>query len=353
MPAGPAFSVIIPCRNENDQIEGSVRSMLGQESVPGGLEVIVADGMSEDGTRETLARLAAEDPRLRVVDNAARITPCGMNAGIRAARGRFIAIAGAHNRYAPDYLRRAAEVLAETGADNVGGSMICEGDLPLQRAIGAAHHSPFSAGGARWHRTSYDGPADTVFGGIYRREVFDRIGFFDEELVRNQDDELNLRLTRSHGRIWHSSRLRSWYRPRNSLARLFRQYMQYGFWKVRVIQKHRIPASIRHLVPGFFVLVLLTLPVLAAFWRPALAVWLALVAVYVLSNVAASVTVALKEGWDLLPFLPLVFACYHFGYGIGFLRGIWTFFVAGRSPNEQWSGLTRPSAKNPAGRERG
>ena len=118
-----------------------------------------------------------------------------MNAGIRAARGRYIAIMGAHAHYAPDYLRYSLEVLQETGADNVGGSMMCLGESRLQRAIAAAHHSPFAVGGARWHDTTTKGRRIRCSGALYRREVFDRIGLFDEELVRNQDDEFNLRLT--------------------------------------------------------------------------------------------------------------------------------------------------------------
>ena len=149
-----------------------------------------------------------------------------MNAGITASRGRFVAIAGAHNRYAPDYLRQSVAVLEETGADNVGGAMICEGRSRVQKAVAAAHHSRFGGGGARWHDPNYEGPADTVFGGVYRREVFDRIGLFDAELIRNQDDEFNLRLTRAQGRIWQSPRIRSWYSPRATLRSLFNQYLQ-------------------------------------------------------------------------------------------------------------------------------
>src|SRR5438552_1613745 len=197
----PAVSIVVPCRNEKGHIGTCIRSILAQEPPPGGFEVIVADGMSDDGTRDVLKRLAEEDPRLRVVDNPGRITPCGMNTGIREARGRYIAIMGAHNRYAPDYLCRSVEVLEGTGADDVGGAMVCEAESWLQQAIAAAHHSPFSVGGARWHNPDYEGPADTVFGGVYRREVFARIGFFDEELVRNQDDEFNLRLVRAGGKI--------------------------------------------------------------------------------------------------------------------------------------------------------
>jgi glycosyltransferase involved in cell wall biosynthesis len=291
----PLVSVIVPCRNEKDHIEICIRSILAQEHQYGEFELIVADGMSDDGTRDILFRLSLQDGRLRVIDNPARTTPCGMNAGIRDAKGKYIAIMGAHNRYAPDYLRRSVEVLQETGASNVGGAMICDARSRLQRAIATAHHSAFSVGGARWHDVNYEGPTDTVFGGVYRREVFDRIGLFDEELVRNQDDEFNLRLARAGGKIWQSPQIKSWYTPRGSLRTLFQQYIQYGYWKVRVIQKHKLPASIRHLIPGLFLLLLIALPLLSLASPLATWAWLGLVATYLLCNFAVSLFTAANE----------------------------------------------------------
>ena len=340
-------SVVVPCRNEKDHIESALKSILAQEPPPGDFEVIVADGMSTDGTREILERIACDDLRLKIIDNPEVKTPCGMNAGIRHAEGQYIAIMGAHCRYALDYLKCSMEVSSETGADNVGGSMMSVGKSALQRLIAIAHHSAFAVGGARWHDVNYEGPADTVFGGFYRREVFDRIGFFDEELVRNQDDEFNLRLTRAGGRIWHSPRVRSWYTPRSSLKALFRQYAQYGYWKVRVIQKHKVPASIRHLVPGGFVLLLSALLLAGIVWPLALWVLVALLAAYLGCNIAA-VLLTPQKGWACFV-LPFVFATYHFGYGLGFLHGVLDFVVLRRGPSGSYTKLTRTSVVTKVG----
>ena len=337
----PEISAVIPCRNEHSHIEACVLSLLGQEPVPGDFEVIVADGMSDDGTREILAQLARRNQRLRIIDNPAQTTACAMNLGIQHARGEFVAIMGAHSQYAPDYLRASLEVSRATGADNVGGSMVCRGETWLQQAIAIAHHSPFSVGGARWHNVAYEGPADTVFGGCYRREVFKRIGYFDESLLRNQDDELNLRLIRAGGKIWHSPAIRSSYCPRASLTALFRQYLQYGYWKVAVVKKHGRPASLRQLVPGFFVLALVLLPLLALLLPQFLWIWLILLGSYLLANFGATVLTAARSGWRFLPVLPLVFACYHFGYGIGFLRGLVGFVILRRAPSATFTRLTR------------
>ena len=326
--AKPYISVIIPCRNEARHIRATVASLLVQAEPPGGCELLVVDGMSDDGTREILSELASREPRLKILDNPERITPVAFNRGIRAARGRVIVLMGAHNRYAPDYLLQTARVLEETGADNVGGAMVCEGENYIQRAIALAFHSPFAAGAARWHKPDYEGPADTVFGGAYRRELFERLGFFDEELVRNQDDEFNLRLARAGGKIWQSPRIKSWYQPRASLAKLFQQYYQYGYWKVRVIQKHKLPASIRHLVPGAFVVSLAGLAILALAGVKVAAVGLAALAgLYLLANLGASILTAASGGWSYLPIVPIVFAAYHFGYGLGFWSGVWKFVI--------------------------
>jgi len=315
--------------------------MLGQEPPAGGFELIIADGMSDDGTRDVLERLRREDDRLRIVDNLDRVTPCGMNAGVASARGRYVAIAGAHNRYAPDYLRQSVAVLEQTGADNVGGAMRYEAQTLVQKAMAAAHHSPFSAGGARWHNPDYEGPADTVFGGVYRRQVFETIGLFDTEMIRNQDDEFNLRLTRAGGKIWQSPKISSWYYPRRSLGAMYRQCVQYGYWKVRVIQKHKLPASLRHVVPATFVLSFALLPLAAVFWPLAGMAWAVIMGTYALCSGVASMIAAWRWGWDVLPFMPLVFGSYHFGYGFGFLLGIRDFVILRRRPGAFSCTITR------------
>jgi succinoglycan biosynthesis protein ExoA len=338
-----AVSIVIPCRNEATSIEACVRSILAQDLPSGGFEIIVADGMSDDGTRAVLTRLAQDDARVQVIDNPGRIVPTGLNVAIRAARGKIIIRMDAHTEYAPDYVRQCVTVLQDTGADNVGGPWVAAGKGYVSRAIAAAFQSPFAVGGARGHNPEYEGEVDTVYLGCWPREVFERIGFFDEELVRNQDDEFNLRLTRGGGRIWQSPRIRSWYRPRGSLTTLWRQYVQYGYWKVRVIHKHKIPASIRHLVPGGFVAALILLPVLSFRWPAVIWVWLGLIGMYTACNLAASVLTAARHGWTLFPLLPLVFACYHFAYGYGFLRGVIDFTVFRRGPRQPYTTLTRPS----------
>jgi len=165
--------------------------------------------------------------------------------------------------------------------------------------------------------------------------------------VRNQDDEFNLRLTRANGTVWQSPRIRSWYEPRSSLRVLFRQYRQYGYWKVRVIQKHRIPASLRHLVPGGFVFALGLLPILSWWWPVAIFAWLGLLSCYGVGTLIASGLTARRGGWRLLPVLPLVFVCYHFGYACGFLHGVWDFVVCRRRPRDSYGQLTRPTPSHP------
>jgi len=241
---------------------------------------------------------------------------------------------GAHNKYAPDYLKRSVEALQRTEADAVGGAMFCMSNSYMQRAISASHHSAFSVGGARWHNTSYEGPADTVFGGIYRREVFDRIGYFDEELIRNQDDEFNLRLTRRGGKIWQCPEIKSWYWPRSSLRALFAQYCQYGYWKVRVAQKHKLPASVRHLVPASFLLVLAVLLVSSIWFGTARLLLTVTMSLYLAASILASMLTAAQSSWSIFPVLPIVFACYHLAYGYGFLRGVLDFGLAFQRNNK-------------------
>jgi glycosyltransferase involved in cell wall biosynthesis len=346
--ADPAVSVVIPCRNEQGYLETCVRSMLAQEPPPGGFEVIVAEGQSTDGTRGILDRLAAEYPALRVLENAGQIVSTGLNAGIAAARGRIIVRADAHTAYASDYLRNCVTVLEESGADNVGGPWHAVGQTSVSRAIAAAFHSRFGSGGALAHNLTYEGPVDTVYLGCFHRELFDRLGGFDEELVRNQDDEFNLRIRRQGGTIWQSLRIRSSYHPRSSLPDLWRQYAQYGYWKVRVIQKHRIPASWRHLVPPLLVLSLV-LAALVSWVAPALRLAALLwIGMYGAGLLVAAVVIVRSTSWTLLPLLPIVLSCFHLGYGYGFLHGVVDFLIRRRAPSDRMSSLSRRTSTPPA-----
>jgi len=305
-------------------------------------EIVVVDGMSSDGTRAILERLAKEELGMKVIDNPHLYKSFALNIGIKAARGQYIAIMDAHNVYSPDYIERCMQIMEGRRVDAVGGCWNALADSYIQTAIAVAHHSLFATGGARCRDHNYDGLSDTVFGGFYRRETFDKVGLFDEELVRNQDDEFNLRINRAGGTIWQSSSIKSWYTPRHHLSDLFRQYLQYGYWKVRVIQKHKIPASPRHLVPGGFVFILLALPSLVLWWPFAAQIWLTLIGTYCLALLVVAAATARRHGWRVFPALPLVFACYHFGYGLGFLSGVAHFIVLRRGPTSTWTRLTRP-----------
>ena len=333
-------SVVVACRNERKHIRKLLDSLLSQDMAGMGWEAIIADGMSDDGTREVLHEYRARDPRLIVLDNPGRIVSTGLNAAIRAARGDVVIRMDGHTDYAPDYCRRSLEILQRTGADNVGGPARTKPVGACAQAVAAAYHSPYSTGGVRFHDENYEGWVDTVPYGCWHKSTLLSLGLFDETLVRNQDDELNLRITRSGGKIWQSPQIVSWYSPRSTLSSLFRQYFQYGFWKVAVIRKHRLPGSWRHVVPIAFILANLTLLASVVIGRAAGSTWLfaaaalawaAMISVYGLATLTASVLVARRSGWSTFPYLPGVFAAYHFSYGLGFLAGMRWYF---RKPSQ-------------------
>ncbi len=339
------ISIIVPCRNEKRHLAGFASSALAQ-SLPEGwtLEIVVADGMSDDGTREALAELAARDPRLAFVDNPERIVSSGLNRALGVAGGEVVVRMDVHTEYAADYVAECLAALASTGADNVGGPWRAVADMsggPTQAAAAAAFQSPWVAGGALSRRLDYDGPADTVYLGAWPRKSFDRFGGFDENLVRNQDDEHNLRIVRGGGRLWQSSRIRSSYRPRGTLGQVFRQYLQYGYWKPFVMKKHGQPARLRHLVPALFVaaVVLFALGALLG-----LGAWplLALLGSYgvAVAAMSAAVLVATPQPGPVALRVPAVIAAYHVAYGIGTLLGTFDALLHGRG-RERFAKLSR------------
>lgn len=330
-------SVIVPCRNERRYIEGFCANVLRQQ-LPAGwrLQLVVADGESDDGTRQLLEQLAARDPRIVWIANPSRIVSPGLNAALKVAIGEIIVRMDVHTDYADDYVAQCLAVHAETDVDNVGGPWRAVPDAgagPMQHAVAAAFQSRWVAGGALSRQLDYEGLADTVYLGSWPRATFERFGGFDEQLVRNQDDEHNLRIIKGGGRVWQSARIRSTYRPRAALVKVFRQYLQYGYWKPFVMKKHGQVASIRHLIPGAFVaaVAVLLLPALFGVAWPLLA----LLALY--GAAVAVMTVAVVRQQEV-PFgvawrIPAVVMAYHVGYGAGSIAGWWDVLrgVRGRS----------------------
>jgi succinoglycan biosynthesis protein ExoA len=254
--AVPTVTVVVAARNEGRHIEACLDALMSQDYTADRLEVVVADGMSTDGTRELVRAAAARDPRVRLIDNPKRIAATAFNAGIIAGSGEIVGIMSAHAVPARDYVSRAVEALRTTGADAVGGRIVRIARTPRQRAIAAATSSPFGVGNARHNYADRAQLAETVFPGMWPRSIFDSVGRFDEELVRNQDDELSYRIRRAGGRIWYDPAIQVAYLPRDSMTALFTQYRQYGFWRIRVLRKHPQAVQIRQLAPPLWVVTL-------------------------------------------------------------------------------------------------
>jgi succinoglycan biosynthesis protein ExoA len=335
----PLISVIVPCRNERHHIDAFCDSVLQQVLPPGWrMEVLIADGDSDDGTRERLAERCAKDTRLLTISNPARIVSAGLNACIAKAQGTVIARLDVHSQFAPDYLAQCISTLKHTRADNVGGPWVAAGTGPTGAAIAAAFQNRWVVGGALSRNTQYEGEVDTVYLGCWPRGTFERFGLFDEALARNQDDEHNLRLRLGGGRIWQSPLIQSTYEPRNSLGHLFSQQRQYGYWRPFVMRKHGQPGSVRQLVPALFV-ASVAASALAAWWSA----WplAALSAAYALYITAATLSAACSaNNWRLVARLPAVIAAFHIGYGWGTWRGLWDIARA-QAPSSAFAKITR------------
>lgn len=319
----PFVTVVMPVRNEEQFIRRSLGSVCEQDYPADRFEVLVVDGRSTDATRALVEERAEAEPVLsvRVVDNPEQYVPTAFNRALDVARGDVVIIVGGHSELDADYVSNSVKAMRETGAACVGGFLRTVGSTVGARAIAKAQSSPFGVGGVTFRTGSAEGAfVDTVAFGAYRASVFDEIGGFDEEFIRNQDDEFNFRLTQAGHQIWFEPAIQATYFSRASLRKLWRQYFQYGKYKVRLIQKRRGVPSWRHLVPVTFVLTLLAC-VLAA----GLGAWLPLALVggtYLAGCLGASVLAA-RGDWGTLPWLPPAFVTLHLAYGLGFLAGLW------------------------------
>jgi succinoglycan biosynthesis protein ExoA len=243
----------MPCLDEARYIELCLRTVLAQDYPRDLLEIIVADGGSTDGTRDLVARIGAEDPRVVLVDNPRRVQAAGMNEAIRNARGDVVVRMDVHCEYASDYVSKCVEALERTGADNVGGAQRAKAGSPFQRAVCAALDSPLGVGGAGYRSERREGFVDTVFLGAFPRRVFEQVGLYDPGAVTNEDAELNQRIHDVGGRVWLSREIVVYYYPRGSFQALARQYFRYGRGRARTLIKHGKFLSLRPAVPAMMV----------------------------------------------------------------------------------------------------
>jgi glycosyltransferase involved in cell wall biosynthesis len=335
MENAPRVSVIIPCRNEERFIRGSLASVLDGTFPAEEMEVLVVDGRSTDRGREIISEIAKRDPRVRLLDNPRKITPAALNIGIRAARGAIIVRVDAHAIYPPDYITTLLKTLDETGADMVGGyaeSQATESSA-VSRAIALATNHAFATGSPfRYRRRS--GPCDALPYGCWRREIFERVGLFDERLLRNQDNEHSSRILHRGGRIYMTANARVGYFIRSTLATLWRQGAVTGMWNAFTQRLHPYTFRWRHFLPGiFFVGVLLSLALLTMGVSAQVPILTLLgaapLSAYALIDLGVSIWLGLSQRQArLIPLLAFVFFSYHFVYGYGVARG-WSLVVSG------------------------
>ncbi len=328
----PFVSIIIPCRNERSFIGRCLDSVLANDYPRDRLEMLVVDGMSEDGTREILDAYAEKFSFIRRIDNSKKTTPVALNLGIRKARGDIIIRMDAHASIERPFISRSVEALEKYQADNVGGIMITHPQSRgfFARAITQSLSCTFGVGNSHF-RVHVKKPrwVDTVFGGCYRHEVFERIGCFNEKLSRGQDIEFNLRLKKAGGKILLVPNIVSHYHARAEFKTFLRHNFMNGEWVVLpFFYSDIVPVSLRHLVPFLFVASLAISVLLSSFWSPFRWVFLFIAVSYLAASSFFAARIAMKERSLLyLLIMPLVFLALHSSYGIGSLWGMMKGFA--------------------------
>jgi glycosyltransferase involved in cell wall biosynthesis len=333
--------VVIPCRNEQSYIGKCLDSLVRCNHTGVELHVWVVDGMSDDGTRPLVSEYAEQYSFIKLVDNERRTTPYALNIGLEPLDYDIGIILGAHAVVDMDFVHHNVRVLQEHPEVGCAGGIIRNvHENEWSEIISLAMSSVFGVGNAHFRTGGKSGYVDTVAFGAYRKEVFERCGFFDEELARNQDDEFNYRLVQGGFKIYLDPSIQSDYYVRGSIIKLYKQYHQYGYWKVLVNKKHHAVTTLRQLAPPLWVLFLLT-GWAGVLMHPLLG-WLYLVVVFLYLGLACY-TAARMRMKSLTRFGKLLqtFVVLHFSYGLGYLRGIIHFYLLGRKPSIQSERLTR------------
>lgn len=334
----PFVSVIVPCRDEGRFIGKCLDSIIAQDYPRDKFEVLVIDGMSEDGTRKIVKEYNEQFPFVNLLDNCKRITSSALNKGIKAAKGDIIMIMGSHSTYEKNYMSQCVSYLTNGDADNVGGvcKILPQNSSLVAKSIAYALSSSFGVGNAYYRTgTKKQKYVDTVFGGCYKKNIFDKIGFFDEDLLRTQDSEFNARLIKNGGKILLVPEIISYYYARKSLGELWMMNLQYGYSKPLAVKKVGGIYTLRQLTPPLFVGSLFISLIFSPFFKLCLWYFIFVLSFYTFANLGVSLKIALRRNLRCFFILPLVFYTIHFGWGIGCLKGIWDFIILRKNKKEK------------------
>ena len=328
-----SVSVIIPARNEERYIAGCLKSILANQVDMGKVEILVSDGRSTDQTRSLVRQFTASYPNVHLLDNEKQIVSTALNLGIRQARGQYIFVLGAHAEYPLDYLRICIEEMERTKADVVGGSLRTEpgAKTMVAKAIALLSQHRFGVGGSQFRLGRCDRFVDTVPYPAYKREIFDRVGLYDETLVRHQDFELNSRIRAAGGRIFLSSRVQNIYFNVPTVLQLARQAYSNGLWLGRTWLRRPGSFSARHAAPVLFVIVLLATIIFGPLVPYLYLLSKLMLSAYAFLAIVSTMQLSFRRGLLLLFTLPWLFFIHHLSYGIGTLTGLMTWQDLGRS----------------------
>lgn len=330
-------SVVIPCRNEVNHIENCVHAIY-RSSYPN-IEVIVVDGMSDDGTRDVLARLSEIYSTFSFYDNIELLTPYAFNTGILRSKGEYIQIVGARNQVDEEYIEKLVEVLeSKAEVACVGGDYQHIADTESSRWVCYAMESWFGVGSYNYRVRSQDCYVDTVGVPLFRKEIFEKIGLFDNNLTRNQDDDFSFRLKKKGYKIYYRHDAKVSYVVRSSLQKLARQYYQYGYFKVLVGKKHKTLTSLRQVVPLLFFLFVFIFPAIAILNRKILSVYFLVLAIYFFLGFFSAAPTSLS--WYERLKVQRAILVIHWSYARGYAKGLLDFCILRREPELEHQQMT-------------
>lgn len=318
----PRVSLVMPIYNEGRFIAHSLDQVLAQDYPAEQLEVIVADGMSTDETRAIVAEYVRNHSQIKMVDNPTRFRAAGLNVAIANSTGDVVICIDGHGETAPDFVRQNVTLFEEhPEAWSVGGPYRPSGHTAFGKAVAVAMSHPAGVGMTAHRFPGYEGYAEGAPFAAFRRWVFDRVGWFDEKLVRTEDDEFNYRIAKAGGKIYVSPRVRYDYYVRDSIRKLFQQYIQYSFWRIPVLQKHKRPTTIRQVIPPLFFLTIIVLGILGIVLRQPI-VALALPAAYATALALVGISTIPRAGLKVACLVPVAMVTMHVAYALGIAYGL-------------------------------